>query len=74
MAHVNEARADTQEQNSVALVLSVELGRDHVHGCFAGSVQRPSGKVVVVHPLRVGHAAGDADDLFGAAFEDLWDE
>jgi hypothetical protein len=65
---------ETQEQNTILLVLSAVLGRDHVHRGLGYGVEGPGRQIIVVCPLHVCEATGDGDDLLDVALEDKWKE
>lgn len=74
LAHVDHAWADADEEHALVLVLGAVLGRDHVHGCLGGSIQRSSLDIVIANQLNVSHPTGNTDHLLGGTVEDQGQE
>lgn len=74
MTHINHARTDAEEQDSIFLVEGVELGRDHIDGCLRCRIEGSHFELVLVDKICVPHTAGDDSHFLAMAFEDLWHE
>lgn len=74
MARVDEAGTNAEEENTILLILCVELGRDDVHGRLTQGVDRQRGVLVVIDPVDVSDAARDYHDLLDRPVEDLGHE
>lgn len=74
LADLDYSWTHTNKENTILLVLRIELGHDDVHGCLGSSVQSTCLDVEVVNQVEVGMATGDSNDLFDVALQDKWEE
>ena len=74
VANLYRSRAYTHEENTIFLVLRVELGHNDVHGRLRGRVQSTCFNLEIVDQVEIGMAAGNGDDLLDLAFHDKREE
>lgn len=69
-ANIHDARADGNKEDTLLLVLGVELAHDQVQGRLGGGVQGAEFHLVLVGQLEIGQARSDGDDLLDLALLD----
>lgn len=70
MAHLHEARGDAQEEDTLLLVLGVELADNHVQSRFGRSIDGHIVDFVIVDEVEIGMPAANGDGLLDLALLD----